>query len=221
MFRLGEVPHRWKHPRRFAPQESYRDPNTISTCYGTRHNASGHFATLYLCQDYWTIQDPLNPAPAHQGNLQDRLRKALTLSFNARGLPPSSLSRYKRVERIVVQEDDPLEPWFCGTFAMSTILHFLLGDKHPHEIRPGHIIRNHMLSFHIALLEWLLAGAPPPLWTGGCLTNTIPPIDTTELWIHSSRNIASVATLPKGRLWHPSRATPPAPPTTGSTHTFH
>ena len=65
------------------------------------------------------------------------------------------------MERITIQDDAHFPTWSCGTFAMSTTLHLLLGDKHPHEMPTSCITRGHMLALHKALLNWLLTGTPP------------------------------------------------------------
>jgi len=95
---------------------------------------------------------------------------------------------------------------------MSTTLHLLLGDKYPHEMPPHSIARNHMISLHIALLNWLLTGSLPPLWGGGSFRDDINPPCTAELGPHLPHSTASTITLPQGHLWHPRRASSPAPP---------
>ena len=44
---------------------------------------------------------------------------------------------------------------------MSTTLHLLLGEKHPHNMPPDCIKRGHMLALHKALLKRLLTGTLP------------------------------------------------------------
>ena len=112
-----------------------------------------HFVTFYLCQEYWTILDPIYPAKASHPSLETQLHNALRDSFFLRGFPPPALPPYKRLKRIVIQDDAPLPAWSRGTFAMSTTLHLLLGDKHPHELPNGCITRKHMLALHKALLK--------------------------------------------------------------------
>ena len=84
------------------------------------------------------------------------------------------------VHRIAIQDDGPLPPWSCGTLAMSTTLHLLLGNKLPHDMPAGCITRDHMLALHKALLHWLLTGSPPPLWRDGCLIDTISELPYTD-----------------------------------------
>ena len=66
---LGEALKRWKCEHHFLSRDSYRDPLGIPTCCGPWHNGSGHFVTFYLCQEYWTILDPLGPSPASNPTL--------------------------------------------------------------------------------------------------------------------------------------------------------
>jgi hypothetical protein len=93
---------------------------------------------------------------------ETQLHNALHESFISRGLHLPTLPQYIQVERIAVRNDPPLPAWSCGTFAMSTTLHLLLGDKHSHEMPPTSITRGHMLTLHNALLNWLLIGTPHP-----------------------------------------------------------
>jgi len=100
MFLLGEAPQRWTRDHHFLPRYSYRDPLGISTCCGPLHNGSDHFVTVYLCQEYWTILDPLYPTAASYPAYETQLHNALHESFTSRRLPPpntigSKESRYK------------------------------------------------------------------------------------------------------------------------------
>ena len=107
MLNLGEVPQRWKRHHHFLPRDSYQDPHTIPTYCDPLHNGADHFVTFYLCNEYWTILDPLHPTeasyPAHETQLHNVLREF----FFYRGLSPPTLPPYKRVERIAVQNDAP------------------------------------------------------------------------------------------------------------------
>ena len=163
MFYMGEAPHLWTRQRHFLSRDSYGDPLGIPTCCGPWHNGSNHFVTFYMYQEYWTILGPLHPARASYPTFETQLHNAINESFAARGLHPLTLPPYKRVERIAVQNDSPLPPWSCGTFAISTTLHLLLRDKHPHvKPRPNCITHSHMLALHKALLKLLLTGTPHP-----------------------------------------------------------
>ena len=130
---LGEAPTRWTRARHFPPTG---DPShtSIPTCCGPWHNGAGHFVTFYVCQKYWSIIDPLEedlPEPPH---MQFRLHKALRESFTSRNLPIPPLPTYRKLPRIAVQRDAPRSLLSCGTFAMSTTLHLLLGGIPPHTL---------------------------------------------------------------------------------------
>ena len=55
---LGEAPTRWTRSHHFPPS---RVPThaTIPICCGPWHNGAGHFVTLYMCPEYWSILDTL------------------------------------------------------------------------------------------------------------------------------------------------------------------
>jgi hypothetical protein len=59
---------------------------------------------------------------------------------------------------------------------MSTTLHLLLGDKHPHELVPQCITNGYMLALHRALLKWLLMVTTPSMWLERCLTLDVIPL---------------------------------------------
>ncbi len=108
--------------------------------------------------------------------MQSKLHAAVSESFRARNLPIPTLPKYKQAPRLAVEHGAPRPAWSCGTIAMCTTLHLLLGDRHPHELPGLHIIRTRMLTLHRALLEWLIAGTPPALWQIGCLHQDIHPL---------------------------------------------
>jgi hypothetical protein len=72
------------------------------------HNRANHFVAFYLCKEYWTLLDPLYPAETSYPALETQLHNALLESFFLRRFPPPTLPSYMRVERIAVQDDDPL-----------------------------------------------------------------------------------------------------------------
>jgi len=88
MLLLGEAPQRWRREHHFLPRDSYREPLGIPTCCGPWHNGSDHFVTFYLCQEYWTMLDPLCLARASYPAFETQLHNALHESFTSRGLPP-------------------------------------------------------------------------------------------------------------------------------------
>ena len=105
MFYLGEAPQRWKRDHHFLPRDSYQDPQKIPTYCVPWHDGADHFLTFYMCQEHWTILDPLRTAMASYPTLETQLLSALHESFISRG---PTLPSYKRVERIAVQNDTPL-----------------------------------------------------------------------------------------------------------------
>jgi hypothetical protein len=149
---MGEAPSRWTRPRHFPP---LGDPAiaTIPTCCGPWHNGAGHFVTFYLCPEYWSILDPLEGAAVAPARMQHRLHDALHESFHSRGLPTPPLPPFRSLPQIATQRDNPRPLWSCGTFAMSTTLHLLLGGTPPHSLPTQFITRDHMLALHRALLE--------------------------------------------------------------------
>ena len=88
---------------------------------------------------------------------------ALTITYQHHNeqFPPTP--RYRRVQRIAIQNDSPLEPWSCGTIAILTTLHLTLGNTRPDRIPANSITRQQMLNLHQALLQWLII-APPPIY---------------------------------------------------------
>jgi hypothetical protein len=112
---------------------------------------------------------PLGGSPPRRTQMQSKLHSALKRSFESRGLPLPPRRGYRPIPRVTVHEDAPLAPWFCGTIAMTTTLHLLLGKHRPHKLPPRCISRQHMLALHRGLLRWLITGTPPNLWADGCL----------------------------------------------------
>ena len=87
----GEAPHRWKTQRHFTSRDPSGNPAAIPTCCGPWHNGANHFLTFYLCQDYWTLLDPLSPAPETRAVFEEQLHNALKESFFERGFAPPAL----------------------------------------------------------------------------------------------------------------------------------
>jgi hypothetical protein len=89
---------------------------------------------------------------------------------------------------------------------MCTTLHFLLGDRHPHELRTSHTTRAHMLVIHRALLEWLITGAPPALWQLGCLHHDIQPPSQAHTGPYPPLSISAAAALPMDQPRRPRKS---------------
>ena len=109
------------------------------------------------------IIDPLEEDLPEPPRMQLRLQRALRESFISRNLPISPLPAYRRLPKIAVQRDAPRPLWSCGTIAMSTTLHLLLGGIPPHTLPTQFITRECMLTLHRALLEWMIQGIAPDL----------------------------------------------------------
>ena len=93
---------------------------------------------------------------------------------------------------------------------MSTTLHLLLGNQHPHTLPSGYITRDHMLTLHNSLLTWLLTGRPPSLWEDNCLRPDISAPLSTKLGMSQPLiSINAACALPHGRPWHPCRISIP------------
>jgi hypothetical protein len=159
---IGEALTRWTRARHFPPP---REPThaSILTCCGPWHNGSGHFVTFNMCQEYWSIIDPLEEDLPKPPRIQYKLHRALRESFTSRTLLISPLPAYRQLLRIAIQRDAPRPLWPCGTFAMPTTLHLLLGGIPPHSLPTHFITREYMLAMHRALLKWLIHGTPPPI----------------------------------------------------------
>jgi hypothetical protein len=129
-----------------------------------------------MCENYWSILEPLEEDLLEPPRMQFRLDRALRGSFTSRNLPIPPLPAYRSLPRIAIQRDAPRPLWSCGTFALSSTLHLLLGSIPPRTLPTQFITREHMLALHRALLEWLIQGNPLDLSRGGCLHRGIHPL---------------------------------------------
>ncbi len=102
MIQQGTAPTRWRRTNHFLPRASYEEPTAIPSCCGPWYNGRLHFVTFYLCPEYWTLLDPLNPTEIAYPELEANLHKALAESFTARGLSTPALPPYKRLHKIAV-----------------------------------------------------------------------------------------------------------------------
>jgi len=103
---LGEVPTRWTRPRHFSDADGAQQL-TIPTACGPWHDGAGHFLTPYICNDYWSLMEPLRDLPHPPFGMQSRLHSALSKSFRARNLPVPTLPQYKQTPRIAIRQDAP------------------------------------------------------------------------------------------------------------------
>ena len=168
IFKYGKPPNDWNLTRSFNPQT----PGPLHMPYfcGIRHNGTNHFVVYYICPEFWTILDPLlirtsrilthsrttTPLGAHSTLRKQRHPPPPPPP------PPPPLPPYCTTHRIGIQDDAPLSPWSCGTWAVLTSLHLLLGDYNPSQIPPNALTNQMMLNLHQALLKWLLLGTYPP-----------------------------------------------------------
>ncbi len=214
LLRTGHAPTRWSRSRHFTDPSG--DIHTrIPTACGAWYNGDQHFVTFYICADYLSIIDPLQDLPLPPPGMQRNLNRALREAFRARNLPVPPLPPYRQAPRLALQNDAPCQSWSCGTIAMLTTLHLLLGSRQPHELPALYISRGKMLILHKALLAWLITGAPPELWTIGCLNEDIDPHPLAHIGPYTLQSGAAAIECPHGEYWRPSF---PAPSQVETTH---
>jgi hypothetical protein len=180
---------------------------TIPTACGPWHDGEGHFFTRYICNDYGSLMDPLRGLPYPPSGMQAKLHSALSESFHAQNIPVPTLPQYMQTPRLASQQDAQQPAWSCGTIAMCTTLHLLLGDHHPHELRELYITKTHMLTLHRALLECHILGTTPPLWQVGCLHQNIQPSSLAHAVPYPFLSISATMSLTKDQPWRPGRST--------------
>jgi len=135
--------------------------------------------------------------------MQSNLNRARREAFRARNLPVPLLPQYRHTPRISVQHDAPRQYLSCGTIAMLTTLHLLLGKRRPHDLHAIYISREKMLHLHEALLAWLITGTSPVLWEIDCLhQDVVPPVAHIGPYTHQS--VAATINGPNGAYWRPS-----------------
>jgi hypothetical protein len=139
--------------------------------------------------------------------MQTKLHYAISESFTARNLPVPPLPHYMQTPRIAIQLNTPQPLWSCGTIAMCTTLHLLLGDRHPRDLCTLYTTTTHMLTLHIALFEWLIESTPPALWQLGCLHHDIQPPSQAHTGSYPPFIISATAALTMGQSWRPPRST--------------
>ena len=176
---VGKAPGRWMSDRHFGNHNEYSGPLDIPFICGPWCIDGMHFVVFFLCQNYWTILDPATESPDTQPCMQDFLKEALSEAYLSKKLLLPEIPCFQPFPRLAVQQDHPYKPWSCGTFAMLTTLHIILGQKRPDQIPGKSISRKNMLNFHASLLVWVLHGKPPDIWMIDCLNTSIvdcPPI---------------------------------------------
>jgi len=146
----GEVPRKWSSDKHFSNEKRYIGPLDVRYICGPwyRH---GHFVIFVLCPEYWTILDPLRYESVIDPNVHENVKNVLKQSYELKGIKFPNIPPIKQFKRICFQKDSPLDNWSCGTIAIITTLHLLLGCKRPHDImrcKPKRITRKHILNLH-------------------------------------------------------------------------
>jgi hypothetical protein len=100
----------WTRPLHFSVWDSSQQLSIPTAC-GPWHDDEGHFLTLYICKDYWSLLDPLRDLPHPPPGMQSNLQTALCESFRVRNLPVPLMLPYKQVPRVSVQQDAPRPAW--------------------------------------------------------------------------------------------------------------
>ena len=157
-----------------------------------------------MCPEYWSIINSTEETLPEPPHMKHKLHRSLRESFNSRDLPIPPLPSYRQLPGIAIQRDTPRPLWSCGAFSVSTTLHLLLGGIPPHSLPNQFITREHMMALHRALLDWLIQGNPPDLWTRGCLNQGILFPQGTCTGPYDCLSISAANLLPKGK----SRLTP-------------
>jgi hypothetical protein len=153
----GTPPTNWTSRRYFGPTHTHLGPlHTPSLC-GIWYNGHHHFVVFYMCPDYWTILDPLidNYIPDH--NTINNVASALTTTYQHHIVQCPPLPRYRRVNRIAIQNDSPLTSWPCVTIALLTTLHLTLGNTFQTALLPTASLANkcsHYTKPFYAGLSW-------------------------------------------------------------------
>ena len=158
----AEPPQRWLHPNsNFYTSRNCTAP-LDAPLLGVLH-LSNHFVTIYICREYWTVSDPLDHTPSRTHPIpvwEDNLHTALTVVYRSLNIPPV-LPPYLPLPTPLSTQSDRHGAWSCGTHAMLTSLHILMGTP-PHSF-PTTLSQTQVNHFHTDLLSWLLHGRVPPL----------------------------------------------------------
>ncbi len=105
----GEAPTMWTHARHFPPTGEPTHASIPTSC-GPWHNCARHFVTFSMCQNYWSIIDPLEDDLSGPPRMQFRLHRSLRESFTSHNLPTPPLPAYRKLPRIAIQRDAPQAP---------------------------------------------------------------------------------------------------------------
>ncbi len=113
---MGESPTRWTRPWHSPPRGDALQAY-IPTAFGSWHDGEGHFLTLYICNYYWSLLDPLHDLPIPPLGMQTNLHSALRESFTARNLPVPPLPHYRQAPRVATQIYAPRPVWSIGNMS--------------------------------------------------------------------------------------------------------
>ena len=148
--------------------------------------------------------------------MANNISTAIATTYLHHNLPVPRLPPFRRVYRIAIRNDFPHAALSCGTIAILAILHLTLGQIQPGNINTNNTNRRHTLTFHQALLQWLILGTPPNLWNLKCINKGIVRCEPIHFSVtHSHCGFMQSLTLPIGtstipRHYH-THTTPPLP----------
>ena len=205
----GRTVHAWERAT-YADMDATA-PLDLPYMTGIVHHIN-HFTVLYICQEYWTILDPLtvHRRPPHwmpEANLHRSLRRY----YQDHDIPTPSLPRYRALPRISIQNDHPHQ-WSCGTVALLTLIHLILGCPPPHKIRENSISKQHTYRFHQTVLKWYVQGRIPNIWEDGCIATPVRAAGPLEPVHNHPRSLeATITTVPKGTITFAPLAAPAQP----------
>ena len=182
ILRKGKAPDKWTKERHFGKNRMFLGPLHAPFICGPWYNGDGHFITFYLCKDYWTLLDPLYEDSSLEEIMHENVSKALSEAYKSDHNTSPLIPMFRKVHKLATQKDHPYRAWSCGTFAMLTCIHLVLGNKKPDEMPENCISRQNMENFHAALLEWLLNGKKPDLWEIGSLNTSVLFLRNARKW---------------------------------------
>ena len=147
----GTAIGQWSRRGRFTTDPALSGPLDLPYITGLVHH-SNHFVVVYICREYWTGLDPLHDHPRPPGWItQANVHRSLRRFYQNRDREVPHLPQYRQLPRISIQDDQPHQ-WSCGTIALLTLIHIILGAPPPHVIPDNNITQLHTYRFHQTLL---------------------------------------------------------------------
>ena len=119
--------------RHFSNEKRYKGPLDVRCICGPWYK-HGHFVTFVLCPEYWTFLVPLTDEYVIEPIVHENVKNVIKQSYELKEMEIPNIPTYNQFKRLCIQKDSPLDNWSCGTIAILTTLHLLLGCKRPHEI---------------------------------------------------------------------------------------